>query len=60
LILIGRQGFGHFFRYWPLLPIVWGIVQIVRQQRRKMTNTQPTILGAIQAASQSTSITAQL
>jgi hypothetical protein len=36
------------------------IVQILRQRRRKMTNTAPTTPCAIQAASQSTFINAQL
>ncbi len=27
LLLIGQQGLGHFFRYRPLLPIGWRIVQ---------------------------------
>jgi hypothetical protein len=30
LLLIGQQGLGHFFRYYPLLPIDWKIVQILR------------------------------
>ncbi len=53
-------GSGHFFRYRPLLPIGWRIVQILRQRRRKTTNTAPTTLTAIQASSQSTLINAQL
>jgi hypothetical protein len=32
---------------------------ILRQRRRKTTNTTPTILGAVQASSQSTSIIKQ-
>ncbi len=50
----------HFVRYRPLLPIGWRIVQIVRQRRRKMANTAPTTLCAIQAASYSTLFKAQL
>jgi hypothetical protein len=37
-----------------LLPIGWRIVQILRQRRRKSTNTAPTTLGAIQTSSKST------
>ncbi len=48
------RGLGHFFRHRPLLPIGWKTVQILRRRRRKMTNTAPTTLSAIQAASQST------
>jgi hypothetical protein len=54
LLLIGEQGLVDFFRYRPLLPIGWRIVQILHQRRRKITNTAPTTLIAIQAASQST------
>jgi hypothetical protein len=43
-----------------LLPIGWRIVQILRQRRRKTTNTAPTTLSAIQAASFFTFINAQL
>jgi hypothetical protein len=39
LLRIGQQCFGHFFRYRPLLPTGWRIVQILRQRRRKRTNT---------------------
>jgi hypothetical protein len=39
LLLIDQQSFRHFVRYRPLLSIGWRIVQIVRQRRRKMTNT---------------------
>jgi hypothetical protein len=39
LLLIGQQGLGHFFRYRSLLSIGWRTVQILRQRRRKMTNT---------------------
>jgi hypothetical protein len=56
LILTGQQGLGHFFRYRPLLPNGWRTVQIVRHRRKKMTNTAPTTLSAIQAAGQSTFI----
>jgi hypothetical protein len=44
LLLIGQQGLGNFFRYWPLFPIGWRIVQILRQRRRKTINTAPTLL----------------
>ena len=47
LILIGQPGLGHFYRYQPLLSISWRTMQIVRQRRRKMTNTTPTALSAI-------------
>jgi hypothetical protein len=60
LLLIGQRGLGHFFRYRPLLPIGWRIVQILRQCRRKTSNTARTALSAIQAASQSTFISEQL
>jgi hypothetical protein len=60
LLLIGHQGLGHFFRYRPLLPFGWRIVKILRQLQRKATNTVPTTLSAIQAASQSTFIDRQL
>ena len=53
LLLIGQQGLGDFFRYRPLLPFDWRIVQILRQRRRKTTNTAPATLSAIQATSQS-------
>jgi hypothetical protein len=53
LLLIGQQGLGDFFRYRPLLSIGYRIVQILRQRRRKTTNTAPTTLSAIQASSQS-------
>jgi hypothetical protein len=46
LLLIGQQGLGHFFRYRPLLPIGWRIVQILHQRRRKTTNTAPITLSA--------------
>ncbi len=59
LLLIGQQGLAHFFRYRSLLLIGW-IVQILRQPRSKTTNTAPTTLSAIQAASRSTFIIAQL
>jgi hypothetical protein len=57
LILIVQQGLVDFFKYLPLLPIGWRIVQILCQCRRKTTNTAPTTLSAIQAASQSTHYT---
>jgi hypothetical protein len=57
LLLIVQQCLVDFFRYRPLLPIGWGIAQILRQRRRKRTNTAPTTLSAIQAASQSTFLT---
>ncbi len=60
LLLMGQQGMGYFFRYRPLLPIGWSIVQILRQRWRKTTNIAPTPLSTIQAASQSTFINTQL
>jgi hypothetical protein len=60
LLHIGRKGLIDFFRYRPLLPIGWRIVQLLRQRRRITTNTAPIALGAIQASSQSTFINAQL
>jgi hypothetical protein len=53
-LFIGQQGWEDFFRYQPLLLIVWRIVQILRQRWRKTTNTAPTTLSEIQASSQST------
>jgi hypothetical protein len=50
------RGFGTLFRNWPLLHIV----QSLRQRRWKTTNTAPTTLIAIQAASQSTFSNEQL
>jgi hypothetical protein len=47
LLLIGQQGLGDFFRSRPLLLIGWRIVQILRQIRRKTTNTAPTTLSVI-------------
>jgi hypothetical protein len=44
LLLISQQGLGHFFRYRPLLPFGWRIVQILRHRRRKTTNIAPTAL----------------
>jgi hypothetical protein len=41
-----------------MLLIVWRIVQILRERRRKITNTVLITLSAIQAASQSTFINA--
>jgi hypothetical protein len=60
LLLKGQQSLGHLFRYQPLLSIGWRIVQFLRKRRRKATNTAPTILSAIQTATQSTFINAQL
>jgi hypothetical protein len=51
LLPIGQQHLVGFFRYRPLLPIGWRIVQILRQ--RQGTNTAPTTLSAIQADSKS-------
>ncbi len=59
-LLIGQQGLLDFFRYRPLLPIGWRNVEILRQRRRKTTNTAPTTLSAIQAASQYTFVNTQL
>jgi hypothetical protein len=60
LLLIGQQGLVDFFRYRPLLPIGLRIVQILLQRRRITTNTAPTTLSAIQAASQSTFVDTQI
>jgi hypothetical protein len=60
LLSIGQQGVGHVFRYRPLLPIAWMIVQIIRQRRRKTTNTATATFSAIPASSQSTFVDAQL
>ncbi len=60
LLLIGQQGLDNCFRYRPLLLIGWRIVQILHQLRRKMTNTAPTTLIAIQESGQSTFINEQL
>jgi hypothetical protein len=60
LLLISQHGLGHFIWYRPLLPIGWRIVHILRQRWRKTTNTVPTTLSAVQAASQSTFISALL
>jgi hypothetical protein len=61
LLFISQQGLGHFFIYRHCLPIGWRIVKILRQPRSKTTDTDtaPTTLGSIQAASQSTLINAQ-
>ncbi len=48
-LFIGQQGLGHFFRHRPLPPVGWRIVQILRQRRRKPTNTASTTLNSIQA-----------
>jgi hypothetical protein len=53
LRLIAQQHLVDFFRFRPLIPIGWRIVQILRQRRGTTTNTAPTTLIAIQAASQS-------
>ncbi len=42
LLFTGQKGLGHFIRHRPWLPIGWRIVQILRQRRRKMTNTGTT------------------
>ncbi len=60
LFLIGQRGLGHFFRYQPLFPIGWRIVQILSKHRRKTNNTTPTTLSEVQAASQSIFINAPL
>ncbi len=52
LLFIDLQGLRYFFRYQPLLHIGWRIVQILRQHRRKTTNTAPTTFSEIQSASQ--------
>ncbi len=46
LLLIGQQCLEDFFRYRPMLPIGWRIVQILRQPRRKTKNTVPDALSA--------------
>ncbi len=51
LLLFGQQCLGHFFRYRPVLPIGCRTVQIVRQRRRKVTNTWPSTLNAIPTSS---------
>jgi hypothetical protein len=48
LLLNGQQDLVDFFRYQPLLPIGWRIVQILRQRRGKTTKTASTTLSAIQ------------
>jgi hypothetical protein len=60
LLLIDQHGLVNFFVYRPLLAIGCRIVQILRQRRRKTTNTAPTTLTGIQAASQSTFVNTQL
>jgi hypothetical protein len=47
LLLTEQQGLLDFFRYRPMLPIGWRIVQILRQHRSKTTNTAPTTLCTI-------------
>jgi hypothetical protein len=59
-LFICQRSLGHFFRFRPLLPIGWRIVQILRQRRRTMTNTVPTNLSIIQAVRQSIFINEQL
>ncbi len=56
LLLINQQGLRHFFRYRPLLPIGWRIVQISRQRwgktlhykefiaEKPITSTRPHII----------------
>jgi hypothetical protein len=51
LPLICQQGLGHLFRDRPLFPMGCRIVQILREHRREKTNSVPTTLSAIQAAS---------
>jgi hypothetical protein len=53
-------GFGTLLQVSALASHWLGIVQILRQRRRKMTLTAPTTLSAIQAASPATFINAQL
>ncbi len=52
-LTIVKQGLIDFCRYRFLLPIGWRSVPILRQRRRKTTNTAPTTLSATQASSQS-------
>jgi hypothetical protein len=59
LLLIGQLGLVDSFRYRPLIPIDWSIVQILHQRQRKTTNTAPTTLSEIQASCQSTFINEQ-
>jgi hypothetical protein len=59
-LLIGQQGLVDFFRNRLLLPIGRRIIDILRQRRRKTTNTAPTTLIALQAASQSTFVYTKL
>jgi hypothetical protein len=49
-----------FFQVLGLLPIGWGILQILQQRRGKTTNTEKTNLSEIQEASRFTFINAQL
>jgi hypothetical protein len=60
LLLIGQQGLVDFFRYRPLLPIGWRIVQNFTPTAEENDNTAPTTLSAVQASSQSTFINEQL
>jgi hypothetical protein len=52
--------FETFLQVRTLLPIGWRVVQILRQRRRKTTNTAPTTRSAIRTASQPNFINAQL
>jgi hypothetical protein len=60
LLLIGQQGLGHF--QVSALASHWleDCANLTPTHKRKTTNTAPTFLNAIQAASQSTFIYAQL
>jgi hypothetical protein len=49
--LLVSRFLGHFFMFRLLLPLGWRTVLIVRQRRRKMTNTVSSTIDAIQAAS---------
>ncbi len=53
------QGLENFFRYWPLLPIGWRIVQNLPQRRSKTTNTAPTSL-LVQHKQEANPLNAQL
>jgi hypothetical protein len=48
LVEIGQQHLIDFFRYRPLLPIGWRIVQILCQGRGTTTNTAPTTVLLVQ------------
>jgi hypothetical protein len=60
LLLIGQQGLADFFRYRALLPLAGGLCKFHANSGGKKTNTMPTTLSAIQAASQSDFINEQL